>query len=240
MKTNNKFLVIGHSGAKAIAPENSLKAFQKAIELNADFIEFDLRLSKDREIILMHDENTLDIRGHNRLIYEMTLKELKQLNIGEGEKLATLTELIKITKGKIGLLPDIKVPGVTLDLVNTLKKNNLLERTIASCFEVVELLKIKEMEPTLKLGYLIPRALTYKRIVRRYVLRASKNEFYAIHPNHRVVDREFVELAHDNGLKVNVWTVNEESLMRKLIDLDVDGIMTDDIALLNQVLGRSY
>jgi len=240
MKTNNKFLVIGHSGAKAIAPENSLKAFQKAIELNADFIEFDLRLSKDREIILMHDENTLDIRGHNRLIYEMTLKELKQLNIGEGEKLATLTELIKITKGKIGLLPDIKVPGVTLDLVNTLKKNNLLERTIASCFEVVELLKIKEMEPTLKLGYLIPRALTYKRIVRLYVLRAGKNEFYAIHPNHRVVDREFVELAHDNGLKVNVWTVNEESLMRKLIDLDVDGIMTDDIALLNQVLGRSY
>jgi len=55
-----------------------------------------------------------------------------------------------------------------------------------------------------------------------------------------VVDREFVELAHDNGLKVNVWTVNEESIMRKLIDLGVDGIMTDDIALLNKLLGRSY
>ncbi len=240
MKRNNDFLVIGHSGGKAVAPENSLKAFQKAIELKADFIEFDLRLSKDGEIVIMHDEDAIDITGHNRLVYEMALKELKQLDIGEGEKVATLMELINLTKGKIGLLSDIKVPGVTLDFVNILRKNGLIESSIASCFEVVELLKIKEIEPTLKLGYLIPRALTYKRIVKRYVQRAGKNEFYAIHPNHQVVDREFVELAHDNGLKIHVWTVNEESLMRKLIDLDVDGIMTDDIALLNQVLGRSY
>ncbi|TET58065.1 MAG: glycerophosphodiester phosphodiesterase [Promethearchaeota archaeon] len=90
------------------------------------------------------------------------------------------------------------------------------------------------------MGYLIPRVLTNIRIIKRYIQRAIKNEFYAIHPNYQVVDREFVELAHDNGLKVNVWTVNEESIMRKLIDLGVDGIMTDDIALLNKLLGRSY
>lgn len=239
MKINNNILVIGHTGASSIAPENTLKSFQKAIELKADFIEFDLRLSKDGEIVIIHDENTLDTTGHNGLVNEMTLRELKQLDNG-GEKIPTLTELIKIAKGKIKLQPEIKVPGVTQDLVNILRKNVLIESSIVSCFEIVELLKIKEIEPTLRIGYLIPRVLTNIRIIKRYVLRAIKNEFYAIHPNYQVVDREFVELAHDNSLKVNVWTVNEESIMRKLIDLGVDGIMTDDITLLNKLLGRSY
>ncbi len=239
MKINSNIVIVGHTGASSIAPENSLKSFQKAIELNADFIEFDLRLSKDGEIIIIHDENTLDTTGHNSLVNELTLRELKQLD-NEGEKIPTLIELIKIVKGKIKLQPEIKVPGITQDLVNILRKNILIESSIVSCFEIVELLKIKEIEPTLKIGYLIPRVLTNKRMVNRYIQRAIKNELYAIHPYYQVVDREFVELAHDNGLKVNVWTVNEESMMRKLIDLGVDGIMTDDLALLNQVLGRSY
>ncbi|GAH62402.1 unnamed protein product, partial [marine sediment metagenome] len=175
--------------------------------------------------------------GIDNSIVQLTLRELKQLDNG-GEKIPTLTELIKIAKGKIKLQLEIKVPGVTQDLVNILRKNVLIESSIVSCFEIVELLKIKEIEPTLRIGYLIPRVLTNIRIIKRYVQRAIKNEFYAIHPNYQVVDREFVELAHDNGLKVNVWTVNEESIMRKLIDLGVDGIMTDDIALLNKLLGR--
>ena len=239
MKINSNILIVGHTGASSIAPENSLKSFQKAIELNADFIEFDLRLSKDGEIVIIHDENTLDTTGHNGLVNEMTLRELKQLD-NEGEKIPTLIELIKIAKGKIKLQPEIKVPGITQDLVSILRKNILIESSIVSCFEIVELLKIKEIEPTLKIGYLIPRVLTNKRMVKRYIQRAIKNELDAIHPYYQVVDREFVELAHDNGLKVNVWTVNEESMMRKLIDLGVDGLMTDDLALLNQVLGRSY
>ncbi|NVM34106.1 MAG: glycerophosphodiester phosphodiesterase, partial [Candidatus Lokiarchaeota archaeon] len=136
MNVNNDILVIGHTGAKSMTPENSLKSFQKAIELKADFIEFDLRLSKDGEFIIMHDENLLDITGHNALVYEMTLRELKQLDIGEGEKIPTLTELIKITKGKIKLLTDIKVWGFTQDLVNILRKNDLIESSIVSCFEI--------------------------------------------------------------------------------------------------------
>jgi len=239
MRNDKEVLIIAHRGASSIAPENSLKSFQKAIDLNADFIEFDLRLSKDGEIVIIHDENTLDTTGHNGLVNEMTLRELKQLDNG-GEKIPTLTELIKIAKGKIKLQLEINVPGVTQDLVNILRKNVLIESSIISCFEITELLKIKKIEPTLRIGYLIPGALTYIRMVRRYIQRAIDNEFYAIHPYHQVVDRAFVEFAHDNSLKVNVWTVNEEDIMRKLIDLGVDGIMTDDLALLNQVLGRSY
>ena len=232
-------LIIGHRGAYDEAPENTLKGFKKAIELGADYLEFDVHQSKDGALVVIHDIDILRRMGIDNSIVQLTLRELKQLDNG-GEKIPTLTELIKIAKGKIKLQPEIKVPGVTQDLVNILRKNVLIESSIVSCFEIVELLKIKEIEPTLRIGYLIPRVLTNIRIIKRYVLRAIKNEFYSIHPNYQVVDREFVELAHDNGLKVNVWTVNEESIMRKLIDLGVDGIMTDDIALLNKLLGRSY
>ncbi len=240
MKNDNDILVIGHIGAKSIAPENLLKSFQKAIELNADFIEFDLRLSKDGEFVIIHDENTLNLTGHNGLVKEMTLRELKQLDIGEGEKIPTLAELIKITKGKIKLLTDLKVWGFTQDLVNILRKNDLIESSIVSCFEIAELLKIKELEPTLRIGYSIPRPLTNLRRVKRYMQRAIDNEFYAIHPYYHIVDKALVEFAHENGLKVHVWTVNEESLMRKLINLRVDAIITDDITLLSKLLGRSY
>jgi glycerophosphoryl diester phosphodiesterase len=240
MKTDNKILVFGHMGASSIAPGNTLKAFQKAIELKADFIEFDLRLSKDGEIVIIHDKNTFDLTGCNGLVNELTLEQLKQLNVGDGEKIPTLKELLEVTKGKINLHPEIKVAGLTQDLINILKINNLIESSIVSCFEIRELLKIKKLEPTLKLGYLIPKVLTDIRIVKRYIQRAIKNEFYAIHPNYRVVDRAFVDFAHENGLKVNVWTVNKKKKMQYLINLGVDGIMTDDIALLNQLLGRIY
>jgi glycerophosphoryl diester phosphodiesterase len=240
MKNYSKILVFGHMGASSIAPENTLKAFQKAIELKADFIEFDLRLSKDGEIVIIHDENTFNLTGYNGLVNELTLQQLKQLNVGDGEKIPTLKELLEFTKGKIDLHPEIKVAGLTRDLINILKNNHLIESSLVSCFEIKELLKIKKLEPALRLGYLIPKVLTNMRIVKRYIQRAIKNEFYAIHPNRRVVDRAFVEFAHENGLKVNVWTVNKKKNMQYLIDLGVDGIMTDDIALLNQVLGRIY
>lgn len=125
-------LIIGHRGAYDEAPENTLKGFKKAIELGADYIEFDVHQSQDGALVVIHDNDILRRMGYNNSIDQMTLKELQKLDLGEGER------------------------------------------------------------------------------------------------------------APDNGLKVNVWTVNEESMMRKLIYLGVDGIMIDDIALLNKVLGRSY
>ena len=170
----------------------------------------------------------------------MSIEEIKKIDIGEGERIPTLNELIAITKGKIKLQPEIIAPGIINDLINILREENLISTSIVSSFEIGELLKVKEIEPGLKTGYLIPRALTKIRMVKRYVQRAIDNEFYAIHPYYPIVDKEFVDLAHSNDLKVNVFTVNEEDMMRKLINLDVDGIFTDDIALLNRTLGRTY
>ena len=232
-------LVIGHKGASAIAPENTLKAFKKAIELKADYLEFDIHHTSDKEIIIHHDEDTLSTTGVLKRIIDTSLEELKKLDVGEGEQIPTLRELIKITKGKINLQPEIKAPGLAHDLVNILRENNLVETSLVSCFEVVELLQIKEIEPQLKLGYLIPKALTKFQPIKQYIKRAVENQFYAIHPYHTAVNKKLIEFSHERGLKINVWTVNEEEIMKRLIDLGVDGIFTDDIALLNKLLGRT-
>ena len=100
--TSRNVLLIGHRGASAIAPENTLKAFQKAIDLKADYVEFDVHQSMDGELIVIHDPNTFRSTGHKGSIEKMSLAEIKELDAGEGEKIPTLDEIIQITKGKIG------------------------------------------------------------------------------------------------------------------------------------------
>jgi len=207
--------------------------------LNADYIEFDLQKTLNNEIIISHDANLLRTADKPKSLRDMSIEEIKKIDIGEGERIPTLHELMVTTKGKIKLQPEIIAPGIVDDLINILREEGLINTSIISSFDIAELLKVKEIEPRLKIGYLIPRALTKIRMVKRYVQRAIDNELYAIHPYYPIVDKEFVDFAHKNGLKVNVFTVNEEDMMRKLIKLDVDGIFTDDIALLNRTLGRT-
>ena len=137
--SSRKVLLIAHRGASKLAPENTLKAFQKAIDLNADYVEFDVHQTKDGEIVIMHDGNTLRTTGYKGEINQMTLEELKKLDCGEGEKIPTLNELIKIAKGKIGLQLEIKAEGITNDIYKILKESDLLETTIISAFKHEEL-----------------------------------------------------------------------------------------------------
>lgn len=233
-----KILVIGHKGASNIAPENTLLAFRKAIELKADYIEFDIHKSLDGEIVIIHDTDTYNATGTQGLIKELLLKEIQELDAGEGEKIPTLKDLIKLTKGQINLQPEIKARELNEDLVQILTKNKLLKETIISSFDITLLTEIKDIEPKLKVGYLISSELTRPRILNRYIQKALKCGFYAIHPYFSSINKEFVENCNANNLKINAWTVNEEEEIRRLIDLDVDGIITDDIVLVHKILGN--
>jgi glycerophosphoryl diester phosphodiesterase len=235
-KMKEKILVIGHKGASNIAPGNTLLAFRKAIEFKADYIEFDIHKSLDGEIVIIHDNDTYNITGKQGLIKELTLKEIQELDAGGGEKIPTLTDLIKIAKDKINFQPEIKAPGLVDDLVKILKKNKLEEKTIISSFDITQLIKIKEIEPRLKIGYLIPSELTRPRILNRYIQKAVKNEFYAIHPHFTAISKEFVDNAHTNNLKINAWTVDDIHEINRLKALGVDGIITDDIMLVHKLL----
>jgi len=243
MNSEKKFLVIAHRGASSIAPENTLKAFKKAIELKADCIEFDVHKSKDGEIVIMHDANTFRATGRSGLIKEMTLEELRLLDCGDGEKIPTLRELVRLAKGKIGLNCEVKVRGIAEQIIKILNEEDSLETTIISSFKHDVLLKIQKLEPQIKLASLEPTRTGWIKswLSRKKLIRvAIKNKFYAINPFFKLVNEKFINKAHNNNLKVFPWTVNSDSAIMKLINLGVNGIITNDVEkvrkLTNQII----
>lgn len=236
---NSKILVVGHAGASSIAPKNTLKAFQKAIDLEADSIEFDLQITKDDKLVLSHDLNILSASGYNGRISEMTLIELKKLDFGEGEKIPTLTELIKIAKNKIGLIFDVKPSGISQKLVQIIMLENVANQSIISSFSLKELIEIRKKNKDLKIGLILSEKMTSSILITKRIKKAIKYNFNSIHLHFSVIEPQIVKFCHDNNLKVLAWTVNNVKDMELLIQMGIDGIITDDIQLLQKVLSSN-
>ncbi|MHA1193806.1 MAG: glycerophosphodiester phosphodiesterase [Promethearchaeota archaeon] len=238
----NQILIMGHRGASKIAPENTLLAFRKAIELKADFIEFDVLRSLDKELVITHDENVSRLTGKNELVKKMTLKELKQLDFGEGEKIPTLNELIETTKGFIKLNCEIKVEGIVKKTLELFRNYDIIDSTIVSSFLHDELLKFQLEEPNLKLASLEPTAGTTKldwNAKKKMIDYCVDNNLYAINPLVIMVDQQFVDYAHDNEIKIFPWTVDTKISIKKLIKYGVDGIITNDIETVRNILEKA-
>jgi glycerophosphoryl diester phosphodiesterase len=238
-----KILVIAHRGASNLAPENTLKAFMKAIELGADCIEFDVHQSKDGEIVIIHDANTFRTTGHLGLIKDMTLEEIKKLNCGDGEQIPTLEELINLARGKISLNCEIKAKGMTQKIVEILSETDFFESMIISSFNHNELLKIKNLEPKVKIAALNPTRTGWiiNWFSRKNVIKtASKNNFYAINPLYLIVNQKFINNAHENDLKVFPWTVDSASSIESLIKMGVDGIISNDVSRVQFVMKKFF
>ncbi|MHA1641363.1 MAG: glycerophosphodiester phosphodiesterase [Promethearchaeota archaeon] len=233
-----KILIIAHAGGAKDVPENTMTAFKKSIELGAEYVEFDIHLTKDDEIVIIHDSDTYRTTNVKGLVKEMTLNEIKHLKVEGFEKIPTLKELIALAKGKILLQPEIKAMGVAEKLIPILENENLLQTTIISSFILNELISCQKMNSEAKLALLIPEQFRSIRLMKRKILDIAKNNFYAIHPHFRYLTKEIVDFAHDNGLKVNVWTVNDENMMHSLVNMGIDGLITDDVLLAKKVLNN--
>ncbi len=237
---SNKILIIGHKGASSVAPPNSLKAFQKAIDLKADYIEFDVHLSKDNEIVVFHDFDLKTLIGEELLIRDLTVNQLKQFDIGEDERIPTFSELVNLCNNKIGLQCEIKAPGMTRQLYSALKENNLIKSSIISSFMIDELIKLKKLDTQLKVGLLLFEQVKSLRALTRKIVKAANLDFYAVHPHYSTLTKEIISISHNNELMVNTWTVNDKSEMNSLIKNGVDGIITDDISMAKQALAESF
>ena len=237
--SKNQILIMGHRGASAIVPENTLKAFEKAIDLKADFIEFDVQKTLDGELVITHDEDIKRITGHDGIISKMTLNELKMLDFGEGEKIPTLEELVKLTKNKIKLNCEIKVKGITEKVIKIFRKWDILNTTIVSSFIHEELLAIQKLAPSVRLASLEPTPGTIKiDWVRKkeMIEYCINNKLYAINPIVMMVDQQFIDYAHANDIKVFPWTVDSRISIKKLIRLGADGIITNDITKVKDII----
>ncbi|MFW9865999.1 MAG: glycerophosphodiester phosphodiesterase [Candidatus Thorarchaeota archaeon] len=232
-------LVIGHRGAYNLAPENTLKAFRKAIELEADYIEFDVHESQDGNLIVIHGVDILKRMGNDKKIDQMTLKELKKLDLGEGERIPELKAVFHLAKGKIGLICELKAKGMSEKVTNLLRNEKLLDSTIIISFDLEELIKVRKIEPELKLGAIVPANEQYIpdwKIRKTLIQEVIESEFQYITTRFQNIDKEFVDFSHKHGLKVFTYTPNTKKTIRRVVNLGVDGIFVNNISKAKAVL----
>ena len=231
--------VIAHRGASIEAPENTLKSFKKAIEIGADYIEFDLRFSKDRKLVIIHDDSLKRITGFKGKVRAFTSEQLAQLDAGEGEHIPTLEEVIQICKGKIKLQIEIKEVGIAPVLFNCLNQNHILDTVLISSYIHSELDTIKNLNFHIPCATLDPSGFAWITAwIRKkgMIINAKGRNFNGIHPFHRVINQKFVRLTHAAGLFVNPYTVDDPKRIHTLLKWGVDGIITNDPRQLKGIL----
>ncbi len=220
-------LKIGHRGARTYDTENTLESFEKAIELGANAIEFDVRKSADSELVISHDDNLKKVFGKDVNIDLSTAEELKELT---ENRIATLREALLFLDGKVEkILVELKEPGYELKALEEIRKQKLQDRVIIVSFHAESLSVVRELDKETETG------LVYAKIKRPIETALSLNAQYLV-PLYRFVHRRDVIKAHKNNLKVIVWTINSRKDIEVYIAKDVDGIATDKPALFKGIV----
>ena len=218
------FLKVGHRGAKAYETENTLESFSKAIELGANAIELDVRISSDAKLIVIHDNNLKKVFGKDVQIKERTLEEMKQLT---DNRLVTFNEALRFIGRKVEkILVELKEIGYERDVLDVIREEKLEDRVIVVSFHEEALALVRELDKKIETG------LIYTKFKKPIEAALKLNAQYLV-PLYRFVHRRDIAKAHKSNLKVIVWTVNTIIEARNFIAKDVDGIATDKPDIFN-------
>ena len=228
-------LIVAHRGARGLVPfENTLEAFDKAVELGAHMVEFDVQRSLDGVLAIHHDDALPD----GRLIGQVTMEELRADALARGFVAPTLVETVDALAGRIRLDVEVKGCGYEAEVLAVLLDRLSLEDFVMTSFHDAFVREVKMLEPRVEVGLLLgvdaPRDPVRRRLSELFPAaraRACRADFVA--PHHALVRAGFVRRMHRAGFPVFVWTVNEAGLMNRLLALGVDGLITDrpDIGL---------
>lgn len=215
-------LIFGHRGASIRAPENTLKAFNLAFKEGANGIEFDIRLSTDNEIVVIHDETIDRTSNSSGKVNSLTLEKLQKFDFGEGEKIPTLKEVLTKFGNKHWLNIEIKEEGLELILVDLLKNLKVKEKIVISSFLLPTLIKIKELAPEIPTGYL------YEFHLNDLDGLLDEVSINGIHPVKENITKKIIQEAHQKNLAVRAWTVDDPKMAQKLAENGIDGIITNN------------
>lgn len=219
-------LKIGHRGACGYEPENTLLSFKKALELEVDIIELDVHLSKDKKLVVIHD-NTLDRTTNGKgYVSDKTFKELKKLKLEKGEKIPSLEEVLDLVNRRAKINIELKEKGTSglifkfIELYVKDKKWKYNDFLISS-FDYDLLLEFSKLTDKVKMSFLIdsvPKNL-FKLI--------ETLNFFSINPSFEIINKSLVDNIHNHNMKVFVWTVNDKKTIDFVKSLGVDGIFSN-------------
>jgi len=220
VEVRNKTLKIAHRGASAYEPENTLMAFRRAVEMGCDMIEMDVRLTKDDQIIVIHDDSVdRTTNGKGKVRYK-TLEELKGLDAGKGERIPTLAEAIDAIGNEAGIVAEIKENGMEKVVIEVLRSRDAVDRCWVISFKKNALSTLRELEPSLKTGLLVTFALDP-------IAAGQKLDVHAVGQYHLFITENMIRKAAEHNIVPFAWTVNGEGRVRKLQDMGIGGIVTD-------------
>ena len=234
--------VIAHRGGAKLAPENTLTAFQKAIDLGVEMIEIDIEQTSDSVVVVIHDRHIDRTTNGEGAVDSLTYEQIKDLDAGSwfdekysNEKIPTLDEVFEFVNDQTILLIEIKsgserYPGIERRTVEAINKHNAKSWSVVQSFNLKAVERIKALDPDIETYYLLGRG--FKEYFEQHfgTNKTTKDvnlgfEGFAV--NHRALDAEAIEVLKAHGLSVFTWTVNDPDEMDRFLETSIDGIITD-------------
>ncbi|MEH6947845.1 glycerophosphodiester phosphodiesterase [Bacillus sp. JJ634] len=245
-KEKHKDIVnVSHRGASGYAPEHTLVSYQMGEKMHGDYIEIDLQMTKDGQLIAMHDEKLDRTTNGTGLVKDYTLAEIKQLDAGswfnekypesanpnyEGLQVPTLEEVFKKFGKNARYYIETKspetYPGMEKELLRLIDKYDINKKSLLiQSFSPQSLKIMNELDPSVKLVQLI----SYKNyaVITDDEIAAIKEYAMGVGPNHTYLNEEYVQKVVDSGLELHPYTVNDKDRMKQLIDWGVTGMFTN-------------
>jgi len=255
-------LVIAHQGGDGVWPGDTMFAFEKAVEIGSDVLEMDAHITKDGQIVLMHDEEVDRTTNGAGLIEDMTLEELKKLDAayqwsvddgrtfsyrGQGIQVPTLDELFQRFP-QMRYLIEIKLTENPIDkpLCDLIRKHNMQDKVIIGSFHDDAMAQFREACPEIATSGSRGEVTSYVILGKIFLGGFVSPQYQSLQvPWEKseskgipIMTARFIHEAHAKNLHVEPWTVNDPELMKQYIEWGVDGIITDRPDLLIEVLGR--
>ena len=218
-------MCIAHRGFSGRYPENTLLAFEKAIDAGADIIEFDVTLSVDDHMVVFHDGSTKRFTGKMTPVEDLTLKEIQSIDIGAGQKIPTLEQVLDKCTGRIGMNIHTKKPGCLCErVVELCRKADNLDQIFLALSRKDDILQIKEKYPDVWICSLYKQD-SIDMVEANADLGVKLLQPYAV--TLRLTGEDMVEKAKKSGMVMGVCAANTFSEYRWLSNLGVGGILTD-------------
>lgn len=226
--------IIAHRGASAYAPENTMDAFRKALDMHADGIETDVHLTKDHVPVLMHDERINRTSNEAGFIHHYTLDELQQLDIGSwfssafsGARIVTLEEFLSwIRETEMVAHIELKnnkidYPNIESIVYNYINDYSMHQQTIVSSFNFDSVMRFKEIANNVEVAFLTSKMNSKTREM------LKENPVHALHIKHTLLNKKMIHYSQANQMPIRVFTINKRPAMVRCFHVGVHGIFTD-------------
>jgi glycerophosphoryl diester phosphodiesterase len=235
--------IIAHRGASAYEPENTLRAFARAIEMGATLIELDVHLSRDRHPVVLHDADLSRTTSGTGRVSELTLDEIQRFDAGLGEHVPTLGEVIDLVRGQVQLYIELKGQQTPAAVVDTLQAKDCIDQAIVGSFYPWLPQKAKFLEPALRTSVLVAWRDRQTDFV-DWALAVNADYVHLCWENgsptpHQLLSVDWITSIRRQGLETILWHEERPEELVELVQLDVYGICTNTPDVLAAILGAS-